>query len=644
LQNCSLLLLNLSNLTLEIKMQINKIKLALGLVAGATLAMPMVASAAADRDAAMANPNNWATPRANEMGQGYSTLAQVNKGNVKNLKAAWTFATGVNRGHEGSPLVIGNMMYVHTAFPNNVYALDLNDNQKIVWQYFPKQDPSVQAVLCCDNVSRGLGFGDGKIYLQQNDGNLVALDAKTGAKQWSVQNTDPKVGATNTNAPHVIKDKILTGCSGAEFGVRCFSAAYNAKDGSLAWKAYSTGPDSEVLIGADFNSANPQYSALSVYKDINGGNKQGGSFEAMKQGEIKIGEKDLGVRTWLKPQAVKDGWQHGGGSTWGWWPYDARTNLVYIGTGNPSVWNPDVRPGDNKWSMTIFARDIDSGMAKWGYQMTPHDEWDYDGINEVILFDKGGKTYGWHHDRNGFIYTFNAANGSLVAAEKVHPFVNWATGVDMKTGVPQKLASASTHQDYNAKGVCPAALGTKDQQPAAYSPKTGLMYTPLNHVCMTYEPVESKYTAGQPWVGATLTMFPGPDGVMGGFGAYDPMTNKKVWYNKEKFSAWGGALTTASNLVFYGTLDRWFKALDANSGKELWKFQVGSGVIGNAFTYGHKGKQHVGVLSGIGGWAGVAMNLGMTNPTDALGAAGGYAELTKYNAAPGGGALTVFSL
>jgi len=625
-------------------MKLNTIKLALGLVAGAALAMPMVASAAADQEAAIANANNWAHPRGNHTNQGYSTLAQVNKGNVKNLKAAWTFATGVNRGHEGSPIVVGNMMYVHTAFPNNVYALDLNDNQKIVWQYFPKQDPSVQAVLCCDNVNRGLGFGDGKIYLQQNDGNLVALDAKTGAKQWSVLVNDPKVGATNTNAPHVIKDKILTGCSGAEFGVRCFIAAYNAKDGSLAWKAYSTGPDAEMLIGEGFNSAVPQYSALSVYKDINGGNKQGGSFEALKQGEIKIGEKELGTRTWLKPQAVKDGWQHGGGSTWGWWPYDARTNLVYYGTGNPSVWNPDVRPGDNKWSMTIFARDLDSGMAKWGYQMTPHDEWDYDGINEVILFDKGGKTYAWHHDRNGFAYTFNAGSGALIAAEKVHPFVNWATHVDMKTGVPNKLASASTHQDYNAKGVCPAALGTKDQQPAAYSPKTGLVYSPLNHVCMTYEPVESKYTAGQPWVGATLTMFPGPDGVMGGFAAYDPMTNKKVWYNKEKFSAWGGALTTASNLVFFGTLDRWFKAVDAQSGKELWKFQVGSGVIGNAFTYGHKGKQHVGVLSGIGGWAGVAMNLGMTNPTDALGAAGGYAELTKYNAAPGGGALTVFSL
>ena len=629
---------------MEIYMKINKIKLALGLVAGLSVAMPMIASAAADQEKAMANADNWAAPRGNYSNQAYSTLSQINQGNVKNLKAAWTFATGVNRGHEGSPVVVGNMMYVHTAFPNNVYALDLNDNQKIVWSYFPKQDPSVQAVLCCDNVNRGLGYGDGKIILNQNDGMVVALDAMTGKKIWDVRNVDPKVGATNTNAPHVIKDKILTGCSGAEFGVRCFMAAYNLKDGSLAWKAYSTGPDAEVLIGKDFNKDTPLYSALSVYEDVNGGNKQGGSFKKIDTAKLKGGVTDLGLKTWLKPQAVKDGWQHGGGSVWGWYPYDPKTNLVYYGTGNPSVWNPDVRPGDNKWSMTVFARDLNTGMARWGMQMTPHDEWDYDGINEVILFDNGGKTYAWHHDRNGFAYTWQADNGVLVAAEKVHPFVNWATDVDKKSGVPNKLATASTHQDYNAKGVCPAALGTKDQQPASYSPKTGLIYSPLNHVCMTYEPVESKYVAGQPWVGATLTMFAGPDGVMGGFAAYDPMTNKKAWYNKEKFSAWGGSLNTASDLVFYGTLDRWFKALDAKTGKELWKFQVGSGVIGNAFTYTNGGKQHVGVLSGIGGWAGVAMNLGLTNPTDALGAAGGYAELTKYNAAPGGGALTVFSL
>ena len=625
-------------------MKKSKLGIALSLAIGATSLMPMVAMAAADQEKAIANDNNWAHPRHDHTNQGYSKLTQINKGNVKNLHMAWTFATGVNRGHEGSPLVIDGTLYVHTAFPNNIYALDLNDNQKIKWSYFPKQDPSVQAVLCCDNVSRGLGFGDGKILLQQNDGTLVALNAADGKVVWTVKVNDPKIGATNTNAPHVIKDKVLTGCSGAEFGVRCFIAAYNLKDGSLAWKAYSTGPDSETLHNADTNKENPLYNALSVYEDVNGGNKQGGSFKRLPADKIVVDNKDLGVKTWLKPQAVKDGWQHGGGSVWGWWPYDSRTNLVYYGAGNPSVWNPDVRPGDNKWSMTVTARDLDTGMAKWAMQMTPHDEWDYDGVNEVILFDKGNKTYAWHHDRNGFLYTWDAHNGSLVAAEKSHPFVNWATDVDLKTGVPNKTATADTHQDYNAKGICPAALGTKDQQPAAYSPKTGLVYTPLNHVCMTYEPVESKYVAGQPWVGATLTMFPGPDGVMGGFGAYDPMTNKKVWYNKEKFSAWGGALTTASDLVFYGTLDRWFKAVDATNGKELYKFQVGSGVIGNAFTYGNKGKQYVGVLSGIGGWAGVAMNLGLENPTDALGAAGGYAELAKYNAAPGGGALSVFSL
>jgi PQQ-dependent dehydrogenase (methanol/ethanol family) len=625
-------------------MEMSKLKIALGVALGMSVAMPMAAMAAADQDAAIADQNNWAHPRHDHTNQAFSGLTQINKGNIKNLKAAWTFATGVNRGHEGAPLVINGVLYVHTAFPNNVYALDLNNDQKIIWSYFPKQDPSVQAVLCCDNVNRGLGFGDGKILLQQNDGVLIALDAKTGAKVWDAKVNDPKVGATNTNAPHVIKDKVLTGCSGAEFGVRCFIAAYNLKDGSLAWKAYSTGPDSEVLIGADFNKANPHYSALTTFKDVNGGNKQGGSFTALPKSELKFPETDLGVKTWLKPQSVKDGWQHGGGSVWGWWPYDPKSNLVFYGTGNPSVWNPDVRPGDNKWSMTTFARDVDTGIAKWGYQMTPHDEWDYDGINEEIIIDKGGKQLIWHHDRNGFLYSWERNTGTLIAAEKAHPFVNWATGVDKASGVPQKVATASTHQDYNAKGVCPAALGTKDQQPAAYSPKTGLVYSPLNHVCMTYEPVESKYVAGQPWVGATLTMFAGPDGVMGGFAAYDPLTNKAAWYNKEKFSAWGGVLATASDLVFYGTLDRWFKAVDAKSGKELWKFQVGSGVIGNAFTYGNKGKQYVGVLSGIGGWAGVAMNLGLQNDTDALGAAGGYKELTKYNAAPGGGALTVFSL
>ncbi|MCB5187029.1 methanol/ethanol family PQQ-dependent dehydrogenase [Methylobacillus caricis] len=616
------------------------------LALGAGLLSLLVSQAWADEelDKLIKDDTQWAHPRKDFSNTGYSALAQINKNNVKNLKYSWTFATGVNRGHEGAPLVINGVMYIHTAFPNNVYALDLNNNQKIIWSYFPKQDPAVQALLCCDNVNRGLGYGDGKIFLQQNDGILVALDAKTGAKKWDVKVVDNKEGASTTNAPHVIKDKVVTGCSGGEYGVRCYITAYNIKDGSLAWRAYSTGSDADALIGKDFNKENPHYSALSLYEDVNGGNKEGGSFKPLAKEKLKFPETDLGVKTWLKPQAVKNGWEHGGGPTWGWYSYDPALNLMYYGTGNPGTWNPDVRPGDNKWSMTIFARDVDTGMAKWGYQMTPHDEWDYDGMNETILWDAQGKKLATHFDRNGFGYTFDRTNGSLVAAEKMHPFVNWAKSIDLKTGIPQKDPRFSTHQDYNAQGICPSALGVKDEQPAAYSPRTQLFYVPLNHVCMTYEPTESKYIAGQPWVGATLTMFAGPDGVMGGFMAWDGLKGKARWYNKEKFSAWGGALATGSDLVFYGTLDRWFKALDAKTGKELWKMQVGSGVVGNAITYSFKGKQYVGVLSGIGGWAGVAMNLGLTNDTDGLGAAGGYKELKDWNAAPGGGAMNVFSL
>ena len=569
------------------------------------LAVANLAQSAPDLDRAMANPNNWAHARGQYNNQGYSALNQINTRNVKNLKLAWTFSTGVNRGHEGAPLVIDGVMYVHTAFPNNIYALDLNNDQKILWRYLPKQDPSVQAVLCCDNVNRGLAFGDGKIYLQQNNGVLVALNAKTGEVVWQTQVTDPKSGATNTNAPMVVKDKVLTGCAGGEFGVRCFMAAYYLKDGALAWKAYSTGPDAEVLIGADFNRDNPQYSALSVYQDVNGGNKQGGSFKPLPYEQLKINEPELGVRTWLKPQQEKDGWQHGGGAVTGYFGFDPNTNLVYYGTGNPGVWNPDVRPGDNKWASSVIARDVDTGMAKWAMQTTPHDEWDYDATNEVILFEQKNKqgktqTYATQINKNGFIYTWQANNGTLIAAEKVHPFVNWATSVDLKTGVPAKDARYNTHQDYNMKGGCPSSFGAKAMNPAAYSPKTKLLYAPLYHLCMTFEPVESSYSKGQPWKGAILTRFPGSDGVYGGLAAFNPFTHKLNWYNKEKYLTTSGALVTAGNLVFYSSGERWFKISHAQSGMELWRFQVSSPSVGSPFTYRYKGKQHIALMTGMG--------------------------------------------
>lgn len=586
----------------------------------------------------------WVMPRKDYANTGFSHLKQINQANIKNLKMAWSFSTGVNRGHEGSPLIVDGMMYIHTPFPNNVYALDLNDDQKITWSYFPKQSPDVQAILCCDTVSRGLGYGDGKIFLQQNNGELLALDAKTGHDIWKTKVNDPKIGATNTNAPHVFKDKVLTGCSGGEFGVRCFIAAYHIKDGSLAWKAYSTGPDSEVLIGKDFNQANPHYSALAVYEDIDGGNIEDGSFKALEKEQLEYPVANLGVRTWLKPQAAEDGWQHGGGPVWGYFSYDPKLNLVYYGTGNPSVWNPDVRPGDNKWAMTLFARDLDTGMAKWGYQFTPHDEWDYDSINENILWNAKGKKLATHFDRNGFAYTFNRTNGNLLVAKKMHPFVNWATNIDLKTGVPQKVAAYATHEDVVTEHICPAAIGGKNVQPAAYSLKTKLFYVPLNHLCMDFDVLSAKYVSGQPWVGAGLTMYPGPDGVTGGFMAWDGLKGKAAWYNKEKYAIWSGVLATGSNLIFYGTLDRWFKALDAKTGKALWQFQVGSGVIGNPFTYAMHGKQYIGTYSGIGGWAGIAINDGLTGDADGAGAAGAFRELTHRNAAPGAGMLSVFSL
>jgi PQQ-dependent dehydrogenase (methanol/ethanol family) len=360
--------------------------------------------------------------------------------------------------------------------------------------------------------------------------------------------------------------------------------------------------------------------------------------------------KDSSLKSWQGDQ-----WKIGGGTTWGWYTYDPDLNLVYYGTGNPSTWNPVVRPGDNKWSMTLFARDVDTGMAKWVYQMTPHDEWDYDGVNENILAELniGGKERKTltHFDRNGFGYTLDRVTGELLVAQKYDPAVNWATKVDMATGRPEVVAKYSTHQngeDVNTKNVCPAALGSKDQQPAAYSPKTKLFYVPTNHVCMDYEPFQVEYVAGQPYVGATLSMYPAGkvtgDGTtnLGNFIAWDGATGKIVWSIPEPFSVWSGALATNGDIVFYGTLEGYLKAVDAKTGKELYKFKTPSGIIGNVNTWTHGGKQYVGVLSGVGGWAGIGMAAGLEGDTDGLGAVGAYKALNKYTQL--GGVLTVFTL
>ena len=562
------------------------------------------------------DPNQWVMPSGNYSSTRYSALDQINAGNVKDLQVAWTFSTGVLRGHEGGPLVLGDVMYVHTPFPNKVFALDLNNEGKILWKYEPRQDSSVIPVMCCDTVNRGLAYADGKIFLSQADTTLVALDAKTGAKVWSVVNGDPSKGSTSTAAPMVVKDMVYVGISGGEFGVRGYLTAYNINDGKLVWRGYSMGPDADTLMDPE--------------KTTHLGKPVG---------------KDSGTATWEGDQ-----WKIGGGTTWGWYSYDPALNLIYYGSGNPSTWNPAQRPGDNRWSMTIWARDADTGMTKWVYQMTPHDEWDYDGINEMVLVDKEikGKPRKAlvHFDRNGFGYTLDRVTGELLVAEKFDPAVNWATHVDMATGRPQVVAKYSTDhngEDVNTTGVCPAALGSKDQQPSAYSPRTGLFYVPTNHVCMDYEPFKVSYTAGQPYVGATLTMYPAPGGTtLGNFIAWDADKGKIVWSDPEQFSVWGGALATAGDVVFYGTLEGYLKAVDAKTGKQLYKFKTPSGIIGNVHTYTHNGKQYLAVLSGLGGWAGIGMAAGLTDPTAGLGAVGAYASLSDYTQL--GGQLTVFSL
>jgi PQQ-dependent dehydrogenase (methanol/ethanol family) len=583
------------------------------------MAAPGLAFAASDIEKLTKNPDNWAMQAGDFGNQRYSKLKQINKDNAKKLQVAWTFSTGVLRGHEGGPLVIGDTMYVHSPFPNKVFAINLED-QTTKWKYEPKQDAAVIAVMCCDTVSRGVAYANGKIFLQQADTTLVALDAKTGKELWKVKTGNPKVGESATNTPHVFKDKVITGISGGEFGVRGRIMAYDMNTGKEVWKAFSTGPDKDMLMDPE---------KTLTWTD----------------GKMAPVGKDSSLKTWKGDQ-----WKIGGGTTWGWYSYDTATNLMYYGSGNPSTWNPSQRPGDNKWSMTIFARDLDTGVAKWVYQMTPHDEWDFDGVNEMILADikvKGKPTKALvHFDRNGFGYTLDRVSGALLVAEKFDPAVNWATHVDMKSGRPAVVAKYSTAQngpDVVSKGICPSALGTKDQQPATYSPKTGLFYVPTNHVCMDYEPFQVEYTAGQPYIGATLSMYPAPGshGGMGNFIAWDAGTGKIVWSKPEKFSVWSGALSTAGDVVFYGTLEGYVKAVD-NQGKELWKFKTPSGIVGNVNTWTFKGKQYIGVLSGIGGWAGIGLAAGLEKPNDGLGAVGGYKELARYTEL--GGVLTVFAL
>jgi lanthanide-dependent methanol dehydrogenase len=574
------------------------------LVAGTRIGAPRTTAA-----------GEWQMPAGDYASSRFSDLAQITPANAANLKASWTFSTGVLRGHEGQPLVVDNTMYLVTPYPNVSYAIDLaTAGQPLKWKFRPENAQAAAGQACCDVVNRGAAYADGKIFYNLLDGHTVAVDAANGTQLWRTRMADLNRGETMTMAPIVVKGKVLVGSSGGEMGVRGWLAAIDAKTGKEVWRGYNTGSDRDMKVGSRFKAFYPQ---------DNG--------------------KDLGLTSW-----PGETWKQGGAAVWGWLSYDPELNLVYYGTSNPGPWNPSVRTGDNKWSCAIMARDADTGELVWAFQVTPHDMWDYDTVNENILVDLplGGTTRKAlvHFDRNGYGYTIDRATGEVLVAK---PFVqmNWSTGVDMKTGRPQVVPEKMTAEGKLVKDICPSLEGGKNQQPAAFSPRTGLFYVPTNNLCMDFEVRAVSYIPGTPYIGANAPEKKGPGGHGGEFIAWDATTGRKVWGIEEPFPVWGGALATAGGVVFYGTLDGWFKAVDASSGKELWKFKVGSGVVGNPIAYlGPDGKQYIAVYSGIGGDMGllIAGDVAANLPYDVRERGSTLPDLARWTS--WGGMLFVFSL
>ena len=435
----------------------------------------------------------WVRATKDDANTRYSTLDQINTGNVANLKVAWTFDTGVPKGQEAAPIVANNTMYVVAPWPNKLFALDLTKpGAPLKWSFDPNPSPNAKGEACCDWVNRGAVFADSKVIYNTLDGYTVAIDANDGRLMWRTHLADIQNGETITMAPMVVHDKVYVGDSGGEFGVRGWLTALNTKDGKIAWQAYSTGPDKDVLIGDRFKP---------FYQSDKG--------------------TDLGVKTW-----PPDAWRIGGGTVWGFLAYDSATNLIYYGTANPGPWNAEVRPGDNKWTSGVFARDADTGQAVWFYQMSPHDLYDWDGVNEDILLDLPwqGSTRKVlvRPDRNGYIYLIDRTNGQVLSASP-YVYTTTTTGVNLQTGQLELIADKTPKTGKEVRNICPMAPGAKDWQPASFSPKTGLVYVPHENMCMDEEGTQANYIAGTPYIGANVRYYAGPGGNEGELMAWDPI-------------------------------------------------------------------------------------------------------------------------
>ncbi len=544
----------------------------------------------------------WTTAGGTQQGTRFSGLADITPANVGALVEEFSYPTGTKGSHQGSPLVVGNVMYVVTPFPNKLIALDLTHPGQALWTFDPQPAEYAQGLTCCDIVNRGAAYANGLVVYTLLDGNVVAVDAKTGTQKWRTKVADPWMGETLNTAPIIVKNKVIFGSSGSEMGVRGSVRALDLSTGKLVWQAYATGPDAEVLIDSNFHP-----------------------FYAKDRG------KDLGSTTW--PNTL---WKQGGATSWAWITYDPDLDLIFYGTSQPGTFNPDMRLGDssnpdprrsdNKWGASIFARNPDTGKAAWAYQLVPHDSWDYDAVNEDtvvdLLINGVPRKVIVHFNKNGFAYVLDRATGELISANSFS-FANWATGVDLKTGLPQVVSSTLTHEGVMTYNICPSAFGAKDWEYSAFSPKTKLFYFGAHNMCMNYEPLKVNYIAGTPFTGASLAIQPGAGGNMGEFVAFDPVKGQRAWSLKEALPVFGGALATAGDVVFYGTLDKQFKALDATTGKVLFSKQLECGITSAPITFkGPDGKQRVAITTGLGflngGFAGGPCPAGTTFGDSAL--------------------------
>ncbi len=526
-------------------------------------------------DAMIANdaksPENVLSWGLGTQGQRHSDLNGITAKNISKLVPVWSMSFGgeKQRGQQSQPLVNKGKMFV-TASYSRIYAVDTKTGEKL-WKYEHRLPEGIMP--CCDVINRGAALYDNLVIFGTLDAQLVALDQKTGDVVWKEKIDDYAAGYSYTAAPLIAGGLLLTGVSGGEFGIVGRVEARDPKTGKMVW-------------------VRPTVEGHMGYKFDKDGNK------------TEIGISGTTGKTW-----PGDMWKSGGAATWLGGTYDAKTGLAYFGTGNPGPWNSHLRPGDNLYSCSTVAIDVKTGQIKWHYQTTPHDGWDFDGVNEFVTFDLDGKRVGGKADRNGFFYVIDAANGKL---ENAFPFVKkitWATGIDLKTGrpnyVPENRPGDPTAGADGKKGnsvfAAPSFLGGKNQMPMAYSPDTKLFYVPANEWGMEIwnEPVT--YKKGAAYLGAGFTIKTINDEYIGAMRAIDPKTGKTVWEVKNNAPLWGGVLTTAGNLVFWGTPEGYLKAADAKTGKVVWQFQTGSGVVAPPITWTENGEQYVSVVSGWGG-------------------------------------------